>query len=150
MSADRLAFRDSFLAVWRWTGSLCGIIGIAFLAMCWMFGQPISPPPTLFLAILIGLVLAVFVVLFPVYVLPEGVRCYNYWGLYQTIAWNDFGEIRYCNIFGLKYLKANSLSGGTIYIPLYLWNKVGFKSAVTERAGAVHPLVLALNQYQYH
>ena len=143
------AFRSSFMVLWRWTSALCGLGGALIYGTAWFMGRPISGPPTIALSLLLGILFAVAVVLMPVYVTPEGVRCYNFWGLYRTVGWAEMGEIRRQSVLGLRYLTVAPPDGAwPIYVPLYLSDMPEFLAAVRKHAGDAHPLVAALERYR--
>ena len=106
-------------------------------------GLPRSTIPTFGIAIVVGVLFATAVALFPVYVLVDGVRCYNFWGMYRTVKWAEVGEIRPANMFRLRYLTVASTSGGTARsrVPLYLSNMDRFVASIRDRAGPEHTLV---------
>lgn len=144
----KLAFRSSFPVLWRWTSTLCGLLGAFIYALAWFGGQPISAPPTIGMAILLGIFFAIAAVLFPVYVTADGVRCYNFFGAYNTIPFVEMEKFKVSSMLGLKYVVVNSADKiHDIWIPLYLYDRAGFKFAVRERAGASHPLVEVLERY---
>src|SRR5436190_1288495 len=129
--AARLAFRSSFPVLWRWTSTFCGLMGAAAYAITWVVGNPISGFPTIAIAIVTGLVFAIAAALFPVYVLPEGIRCYNFYGTYRTIGFDEMASIQVSSVFGLKYLVVNRAeSQDQIWIPLYLYDRAGFRAAI--------------------
>lgn len=144
----RLTFRSSFGVLWRWTSTACGLVGAAIYLLAWARGVPISAPPTIGIVIAISTMFAVAVVLFPVYVLEEGVRCYNFYGFYRTIPFDAMERIKASSVCGLKYLVVSRAeSQDSIWIPLYLHDHAGFKAAIRDRAGRNHPLLEALERY---
>ena len=143
--ARRQAFRSSFFVLWRWTTIFCGLLGALIYGAAWLDGNPVSLPPTMAFAVGMGLFFALGVACFPVYVVEEGVRCYNYWGLYSTVRWDAAIRIRRANLFGLRYAVVSSPSNWTeIWIPLYLSDMNGFIAAIREHVPDDHPLILAL------
>ncbi len=144
-SSERLLFRSSLVVLLQWTLTFFGIIGAIVYGISWAQGRPTSGPETIGGALTIGLLFGVAVALFPVYVLHHGVRCYNFWGAYRTIAWSEVSDVQRQNLFGLRYLSVASIAGGSpIWIPLYLSDMTGFITAVKNRAGRANPLVVAL------
>lgn len=140
MDGSRRVFRSSLRVLWRWTTIFCFVVSIGTY-----FITPLPPARTASLSLVIGGVFAIAVVSFPIYVLPHGIRCYNYYGFYSTVRWDSISRIRQRSVFGLRYLVVRSPSSWSeIYIPLYLSDMQGFIAAVRERAGENHPLVTAL------
>jgi len=140
---SRQVFHSSFGVLWRWTTTLCGAIGAGIYFFAWMLGTPLLIAPTAILSGLIGILFAVVVVLFPVIVLPQGIRCYNYFGFYSTVPWDAMNPIKRSSVFGLRYLAVGS-GWGRIYIPLYLSDMERFIETVKQRTSEDHPLVRAL------
>ncbi len=127
---------------------MCGLLGAGIYLFSMFLGRPVSAPPTIGLAILISTMFAAAALLFPVYVLSGGIRCYDFFGFYQTIDWDEMGEMKVSSMLGLKYLVVNRVKKpDQIWIPLYLYDGAGFKGAVRERAGKGHGLVEALERY---
>lgn len=148
LPASRLTFRSSFGVLWRWTSTVCGLAGATMYVIAWLRGVPISAPPTIGLVLILATFFAVVVMLFPVYILKNGVRCYNFYGFYRTIDFDAMDTIKVSSVFGLKYLVVKRAeSQDDIWIPLYLHDRASFKAAVRDRAGKGHPLVEALERY---
>jgi hypothetical protein len=109
-----------------------------------MPGAPQSCGATAALALVCG-VFALAILCFPVYVSPEGIRCYNFFGLYRTLPWHAVTRIGHDSVFGMGYLVvASSARRSEIYIPLYLSDMAAFTDVVREHARLGHPLVEAL------
>jgi len=68
---------------------------------------------------------------FPVKVYKEGIRCYNFYGFYKNVRWNDIRYVTSLHTNGLKYaeIKVNGLKT-KITIPLFLGNMKEFKELV--------------------
>jgi hypothetical protein len=146
MSRKR-AFRSSFYVLWRWTTIFCSLLGALVYGATWLDGNPLSFPPTMLLAVGLGLVFALAVVAFPVYVLDEGVRCYNFYGVYGTIRWDDAIHIRRTNLFGLRYAVVSAPETSVeLWLPLYLSDMNGFIAAIQEHVSDDHPLVMELER----
>jgi hypothetical protein len=143
------SFRSSFWLVFAVVMALGLLIALAMIVV--MHGLNLDP-----IGLLIGLAAAevtgvVFTLLavfyYKVYVGPEGVRCYNFWGLYRTVAWDDFAAIRPVNFCGLRFLRVRSTSPGTpIWVPLFLTKPRMFEEAVIRHGGVTHPLARALDE----
>jgi hypothetical protein len=144
-----LVFRSSFAVLWRWTSTLCGIIGAIVYIQALVSGAPLPFGLTFGLALGFGLVFAVAVVCFPVYVRADGLRCYNFYGLYRTLRWEDIADIRKDGVLGLPYLVVSNSSGWRqVWVPLYLSDMPGFARAVRACTGDGHMLVEALEEYE--
>ncbi|MBA4066920.1 MAG: hypothetical protein C0501_25080 [Isosphaera sp.] len=89
-----LVFRSSFIVLWRRLNAWCGVGGAVVWALALASGAPLPLVPTFAVALAVGSAFAVAVVLFPVYVRADGIRCYNYCGLYQTLRWGEIAEVR--------------------------------------------------------
>lgn len=114
-------------------------------AICgWGLGRPISVPPTIGIAAAMSLVCAVAIVLYPVYLFPDGLRCYNYWGIYQTAKWEDIQGVRATSVFGMRYLVIQTTCHSEIYLPLWLSGMSEFIRVVQAAAGNNHVLTKAL------
>ncbi len=144
-----VTFRSSFAVAWRWTTTICGIVfGFGYVIAWFLSGRQPDAPPTIATAVVAGLLFAVAIIFWPVYVLSDGIRTYNYWGMYRTVPWTEFTVVERANIFGLRYLRFASIDGTRLYIPLWLADMPGFAAIVRDRAGDVHPLVFALERYR--
>jgi hypothetical protein len=146
MAGQRRVFRSSFPVLWRWATIFCGILSLCLYVVALISGFRLPLGLTAAFALFLGVIFAAAVVCFPVFVSPEGVRCYNYFGFYKTVPWDAMTGFRRENIFGLRYLAVDSSSGWfAIYIPLYLSDMAGFAQAVREFGGEGHPLLKAVN-----
>jgi hypothetical protein len=150
MGTERRTYRSSFWTLWRWTTACCGLIGALVYGFCLLSGGPPQVAfPTAGLSLVLGTLFAVAVVCFPVYLSPEGLRCYNYWGLYRSIAWLEVGQISPESVLGLKYLRVTSRgSGAEVWLPLYLSDMSSFIEQTRHYAGPDHPLVEALERHR--
>jgi hypothetical protein len=148
MESERLVFRSSFMTLWRWTTLLCAIVAAAVYVGGWLTGNTPTLPSTAAAALTVGGLFGLAVLVCPVYVFPHGVRCYNFWGLYQTVTWEEISTIQKRYVFGLPYLTVRpAAGGGPIWLPLYLSNMERFVTAVRDRAGDDHPLVAELERW---
>lgn len=144
----KLVFHSSFPALWKWTTTLCGIVGAIIFIVGWLAGSPVPLGITIGYAVFIGLMFAVAVLLFPLYVLPDGIRCYNFWGLYRTLRWEEIATVSKTNMLGLPYAIAKDANGRReIWVPLYLTNMPGFLVAVRAAAGEEHMLAKVAEPY---
>ncbi len=84
------------------------------------------------------------VIFFTVQVSEAGLRSYNIGGAYYTFAWEEIDRVEPFNLLGLRYLLVgNHATSLTLWVPLYLSDKRGFKEEITRLAGANHPFVEA-------
>jgi hypothetical protein len=115
-----------------------------------------TPPRVLLMACMAGLVvleilsfvlLLIFVVYFKLYVGPDSLRGFNFWGLYREVAWVEMLAARPVNFLGLRYLRvpATGLSA-PLWIPLFLNDPERFCLRVRQYAGPEHPLAVALHE----
>jgi hypothetical protein len=148
MDASTRVFRSSFLVLWRWTTLYCGVLGALLYFSTWMDGRPVPPDVTTVMALSLGVIFALAVVAFPVYVSAGGIRCYDFYGVYRTIPWDQMHCLRKRNLCGLRYLViASPVIRAEIWVPLYLSDMPGFVGTVRQYAGDEHVLVAALHDY---
>lgn len=75
----------------------------------------------------------------------EGLRGYDFWGVYHTINWKGIIKVTPVKILGLKYIKINNEdSSRPLWIPLFLNDMDGFIKEVKGRLEADNPLQLYL------
>lgn len=140
-----LVFRSSFAALWRWISAACAIGGVFFYGVVLALGLPIPFGITFGISTVMAVVFAVAIRFFPVYVRADGIRCYDFGGIYHTIPWGEIARVRRAGILGLRYLVASDSSGRReVWIPLYLSDMPNFALAIRACAGDEHPLVDAL------
>ena len=84
---------------------------------------------------------------FPVYLRPDGVRGYDFYGLYRTLRWAEIVRVRRVSVLGSPYLVATDGSR-EVWVPLYLPDMARFARAVRACAGDGHPLAVALREYR--
>jgi hypothetical protein len=78
---------------------------------------------------------------FPVHVQPEGLRCYDFFGIYHLAKWSEITAVRPIWILGLRYLRVRSRDcPRVVWLPLFLAGKEEFTALVRERAGEEHML----------
>jgi hypothetical protein len=148
MQSPCRTFRSSFLVLWRWTTIYCAVLGGLLYLTTWMDGHPMPPDVTTTIALGLGAIFALAVVGFPVYVSADGIRCYNFYGIYHTVSWANMQRLQIRSLFGLRYLVIDaSGSGSEIWLPLYLSDMPGFVASVREYAGEQHALVQLLEPY---
>ena len=147
---DRLTetYRSAFLPTFMVVFGFSGLLGVCILLA--RYGLSINPVG-LVAGVSVGAVLclaltALAVYGFPLYVAPSGIRCYNFWGLYRTVAWGDIESARPFDLLVLRYLVVQAQGGDTIFVPLFLSNMQRFRESVKGYAGENNPLVRELEK----
>lgn len=146
-----LRFRSGFWPVWRvtmiWssvTAAICVIvIGIALKLPI----TGIELVAAAAMAIVCGILVAAAVIAFPVYIRPDGLRCYDFFGNYRLAPWETIERAEPINLLGLRYLRVQAPPlARPLWLPLFLADMDGFVDAVYRLVGKDHPLVMALHQ----
>jgi hypothetical protein len=76
---------------------------------------------------------------------PEGIRGFNFWGVYRDAPWEDFRSVSPFNLLGLRFLRAHTARGWSpLWLPIFLNDWDRFRDRVLEYAGPEHPLSRAL------
>jgi hypothetical protein len=141
-----LRFRSSLTAVWKWA-SIVSSVGAALIYLAALaYGQVLPVGIGFALAGFLAVLLSLAVAVYPVYVRPDGLRSYDLFGVYHTVAWGEVVSARRERVFGLAYLVATSASGVRLWLPLYLKEMPDFARAVTACASEGNPLVAALDE----
>jgi hypothetical protein len=85
---------------------------------------------------------------YKVYVGPEGVRAFNFWGVYRFARWADVRQVVPGAYLGLlPMLRAYTAGARTpLWLPLFLADRDGFCALVRTHAGDEHPLTVALGE----
>src|SRR5262245_36534973 len=97
----------------------------------------------------LDLVGTVLVILFRVFVSPEGIRCYDFWGRYHTVTWPDVVDVRPINMLGLKYLRVYAEDVSTpVWVPTFLTDQRGFDDLVRQYAGPGHLFTRAIDRFK--
>jgi hypothetical protein len=77
---------------------------------------------------------------------PSGIRCYNFFGLYRSLAWGDVGRADLKRFARLPYIRVWPRTGGLpLWVPLYLNDMQGFRQLVLRHAGPSNPLSKCLS-----
>lgn len=93
---------------------------------------------------------ALFVLAFPVRVLPDALRGFNVWGVYKTLKWGDIPSVSTGSLLGMRYLKVPvPASSASVIVPLALNDSTGFLAVIERQAGPDHPLAVALRAAQH-
>lgn len=84
--------------------------------------------------ILAGLIL---VECFKVKLKPTGISCYNFWGIYSFVLWNEIREAKIINFLGLKFVRVFFRNSRIpLWVPLFIKNRKGFSAALSGFAPA--------------
>jgi len=124
--------------------TLAGILGTIFLIAIGdlIIGKPVKlilsvTKVSCLMAFVIAPLLSwILVRIFPVYVLPEGLRSYNVFCYYSTVRWEEIAEVEPINFLGLKYVRIKSTSKKPpIWIPTWLNDNGLFLQSVARLGG---------------
>lgn len=130
---NRKAYRSNFLHTFQWT-------------LLWSFGSVLglmlSRGNFLIIFVLIPFILifalagTFFAVHFyPVYISSQGIRSYNAWGIYSSIAWPEITAIELFNFLGLRYLTVKGGRKKQVLIPLFLSEMDAFQNDIQAFTG---------------
>jgi hypothetical protein len=115
----------------------------------WEVSLLVAIPSALATGLAAALMVALAVWYYTVYVAADGLKCYDFWGIYHFVPWDTIKEARTVNLFWLRYLRVSSpATPRPLYVPLFLADMPGFCAAVADRAGPDHPLTEALAEYR--
>jgi hypothetical protein len=156
----RMSFWRLLFVVILWSIPLGVTIGVSLaLVFTAAFGMTVPPlvmATAVFVATAGGELVAAVLVLpliayYKVYVSPDGVRAYNFWGVYRFARWADFRRVALGSFLGLPLLRAYTDGAWTpLWLPLFLADWDGFCALVRTHAGAEHPLTVALAEAGPH
>jgi hypothetical protein len=109
--------------------------------------ETVKPFATMLSALAVALLLLTLVAVyaFPVILLPEGVRSYNFWGAYRTMTWGEINSVGRFTFLGLRYVTLRRDGPGTIFVPLFLSRRTVFRDRVKDHLPRDHPFVVALS-----
>jgi hypothetical protein len=72
---------------------------------------------------------------FKVKLKPSGISCFNFWGIYSFVLWDEIREVKTFNFLGLKYIRVFFRNSRIpLWVPLFIKNRRGFSKALTEFA----------------
>lgn len=76
---------------------------------------------------------------------PEGISCYNFWGLKRTIPWDSIQVVRPFRMFGLEYLRIEA-SGlrSDIWLPMFVDQECVLADLILAHVSEPHPLATCL------
>ena len=137
-------FRSAFFPAWRMTTTLSSAVAAGGLALLgFVHGISVHLPQVLITAasaILTGLVLAAVIAYFRVYVTREGIKCYDFFGIYHLARWDSIEEARPINLLGLRYLRVFCTdTSRPLWVPLFLSDMSGFSETVSRHAEPNNP-----------
>lgn len=76
---------------------------------------------------------------------PEGLTCYNFWGIQKTIPWRTMQRVRKFQMFGLAYLRiAADQQSSDIWLPLFVGRLELLHDLVGAHVDGHHPLAQEL------
>lgn len=76
---------------------------------------------------------------------PEGVSCYNFWGLKRTIPWDSIQVVRPFKMFGLEYLRIEATGlRSDIWLPMFVDHERVLADLILAHASEPHPLAACL------
>jgi membrane associated rhomboid family serine protease len=87
----------------------------------------------------------VAIYLYPITIKAQGIRGYNFWGVYSFVAWEEIDRIEPYKSFGLWYLRLffhNSYA--PIWLPLFLQQQEKFNQTIIKFTAPDNPLHQAL------
>jgi hypothetical protein len=145
---ETLVFRSSIRTLWAW-GTVCG--GIPPAVLLYLADEQRDPSQLILALLTVLLAAALFaigVACFPVYVRPDGLRSYNFCGIYRTLPWDAIAKVHHEAVFGFRYLVISDAAGEReLWVPLYLSDMPGLAAAIRGHVGPEHPLAEALKGY---
>jgi hypothetical protein len=150
VASFRMAFWPLFVTILAWGIPIgLGLTGL-LLRDLWSLGLPIFATGVV-AAVAAGEVAAVVCLVFAIayfriHVGTWGVRCFDFWGLYHEVAWDEIVAVRPMNfLFGLSFLRTFRADGRRpLWLPQFLVDGERFTGLVRRFAGPTHPLTRAL------
>ena len=81
--------------------------------------------------------LAIAAAYFQVYVSPDGLRCFDFWGKYRFVRWDEITRQAPINVLGLKYLRVfGSSLRRPLWVPLFLQQDEMFWETTARLSGS--------------
>lgn len=72
---------------------------------------------------------------YKVKLMPNGISCYNIWGIYSFVLWDEIRDVKTFNLLGLNYVRVFFRHSNTpLWVPTFLKNRDGFSKALSEFA----------------
>ena len=76
---------------------------------------------------------------------PEGLTCYNFWGVQKAIPWPSMKRVRKFELFGLAYLRIHAdQQPSDIWLPLFVVRSDVLTDLVGAHVDEHHPLAVQL------
>jgi hypothetical protein len=76
---------------------------------------------------------------------PEGISCYNFWGLKRTIPWGGIEAVRPFRMFGLEYLRIEATGlRSDIWLPMFVDHEPVLTDLIFAHVNDPHPLATCL------
>ncbi len=142
--AFRVSFEEPFRAVFGL--ALIGTVG-------WFLLQGITHYVILGLMIPVatGLLSAVGIEIlrrrYTFQIAPEGLTCYDFWGVQRTIPWGTMRGVRKFHLFGLSYLRITADQvRSDIWLPLFVERYGVLTDLVRAHVDEQHPLAIQLEE----
>jgi hypothetical protein len=99
---------------------------------------------TLIADILLGFICAAY---YKVKLNSHGISCFNFWGIYSFVLWEEMREIKTFNLFGLKYIRVFFRNSRIpLWVPLFIKNRNEFSKILVESAPVSNLLRQAFEQ----
>lgn len=97
---------------------------------------------------LLNMLFTIAIVLyFRVYISPTGINSYDLFGKYYFVEWSSITAVRLYNLLGFKSLLVSSTqSAKTLWVPLFLADRLRFIRLVSKYAGVEHLLTQRLQR----
>jgi len=87
---------------------------------------------TLIADVVLGFVCIAF---FKVKLKPNGISCFNFWGIYSFVLWEEMRAIKIFDLFGLQYARVFFRDSKVpLWVPLFIKNRQEFSKALSEFA----------------
>ena len=76
---------------------------------------------------------------------PEGLTCYDFWGVRRTIPWSSMRVVRRFDLFGLSYLRIGAEQlRSDLWLPLFVERYEVLQDLVGAHVDEQHPLAVQL------
>jgi hypothetical protein len=146
-----------FIAVFTQIGYLLIMMP---MALVWVFTDPVGSAPgarfwwvpiplgCLLCGILSAMATPLVVFGFPVYVSPDGLKAYNFWGIYTSVGWDSITAAKTVHFGVAGFLRVFTRDTRLpFWLPLFSANMDRFTELVREYAGPNNPLTIALERH---
>lgn len=141
-------FRSSVLPMVALTLKVAAAGGLFVALINTLFGLP-ALEPAWTLAKGIGVVVALLCsgawIYSRVQIFEQGLRGYDFIGVYHEVPWSSIRSTRGASVAGLRYIVVSSaVPTVELWVPVFLANKSDFCAALRRHAGPSHPLTQAV------